>query len=82
MPELTNDNSRITIHRLTNFDSDMFDPMEALIMLLMITEIRFCEDYNSKEVVVIDLLGYNLKHLVKFTPKVIRKIRYILTVRT
>ncbi|XP_049825078.1 uncharacterized protein LOC109603031 [Aethina tumida] len=79
MPELTNDNSRITIHRLTNFDSDMFDPMEALIMLLMITEIRFCEDYNSKEVVVIDLLGYNLKHLVKFTPKVIRKIRYILT---
>ncbi|KAJ9598610.1 hypothetical protein L9F63_010700 [Diploptera punctata] len=73
MPSMTTDLDRISVYGFVGYDGKDFDFWEFFKLVLIGFEIRINEDYNLKDIFVIDFKNCTLGHVAKFTLPLMKK---------
>ncbi|CAH1108272.1 unnamed protein product [Psylliodes chrysocephalus] len=73
LPKLTKSLCRVTVIKFKEGSADKLDLLNMLTYGTNIYEVRVNEDLVMGEVFIIDCQYFNLSHIVKFTPSVLKK---------
>ncbi|KAK4878154.1 hypothetical protein RN001_010660 [Aquatica leii] len=77
MPRLSPSLNRIICWKLKDTNPDNFDAVPFFSYLLNLVEIRVREDVSATDTYICDLEGFTFNHMIKFTPMVLKKLKFI-----
>ena len=80
MPRLTEDLDRISIFGFLCPDDKDFVATDYCKMAMLGLEIRMREDYNLKEIMVVDFKNCSVSHVAKFSLPVLKKLETCMVV--
>ncbi|KAJ9587367.1 hypothetical protein L9F63_019109 [Diploptera punctata] len=74
MPKLTSECDRVVISGFLTSDCGPITDWLLYKILIMSNEIRMCEDYYSREIIIFDMKNFTMAHLTKFGIPALKKI--------
>lgn len=72
-PLLTPEKCRVHISRLINFDGSKYDPWLDIQYRFMTIDVRIEEDIVTNNIIIWDMAGVNMNHVIKYTPSILKK---------
>jgi hypothetical protein len=80
MPKLTKELDRVSVYGFLTTDDKEFRFWDHFKLVLLGLEIRITEDYNLKDIFVVDFKKCGVGHLTKFTLPMMKKFELCLMV--
>ncbi|XP_067015696.2 alpha-tocopherol transfer protein-like [Anabrus simplex] len=79
LPRLTPDGYRVSVFKMAPVPANTVEPLQLCKAALMISEIRLAEDTSLGDILLLDMEGLSIAHLVRFTVPIMRKLELCAT---
>lgn len=74
MPLFTKELYRVNISVLTDYDPEKFCPREWVRRIFYVADLRVRDDFCLGDIMIYDLKGFSLQHLLKFQLALAKKM--------